>query len=444
MRSIRRPGRTIALAASAVFAVLLLTLIAPALAAASSTATNGNAVVRFQDYTLPQGQTVNSVVVIRGNAVIGGTVTRSVVVVGGNATIESTAVVGADQSSQSSSVVVVGGHLTTEPGATIHGKTTQVAGFHLSGVLRTVATREAVRPIGVLAGWWELLFLPIVALVVSALFPRAVRRVGERVRLGFWPSFGWGLLGLLIVGVLLLVLAITIVGLIVAVPVGFVIMPGALLFCFACVAALLGRLVLSSSERYRDNIIVAAVVGAVLVSLVSLVPVIGGLAVFVTTVVGFGAALTLLNEWREARQSSPAPAAGGPLPPAGTMAAPHSPPPPGWIPPPPGWIPPPGSAAPQGWTAPTGAPPAGWTPAPGWTAPPGWAQGQGWPASPGWVPAPGWTPPPGWTLPPGWAAPPGWTPPPAEGTSPAQELPTEAPSEEEPTAEPASEEPPTS
>ncbi len=59
-----------------------------------------------------------------------------------------------------------------------------------------------------------------------------------------------------------------------------------LLFCFAGVAALLGRLVLSSSERYRDNVIVAAVVGAVLVSLVSLVPVIGGLAVFVTTAVG--------------------------------------------------------------------------------------------------------------------------------------------------------------
>jgi len=47
------------------------------------------------------------------------------------------------------------------------------------GVLRAVATREAgaTGPASS-AGWWQLLFLPIVALVVSALFPRVVRRVG--------------------------------------------------------------------------------------------------------------------------------------------------------------------------------------------------------------------------------------------------------------------------
>ncbi len=100
---------------------------------------------------------------------------------------------------------------------------------------------------------------------------------------------------------LLVVLAITIVGLIVVVPAAIA-LPAVLLFCFVAVAALLGQLILSSSERYRDNVIVAAIVGAVLVSLVSLVPVIGGLVVFVATVVGFGAALMLLNEWRQARR----------------------------------------------------------------------------------------------------------------------------------------------
>ena len=268
MRPIRRPGRTIA-AASAVVVLFVLALAVPALAAASSATTvNGHAVVRFQDYTLAQGQTVNSVVVIRGNAVIGGTVTRTVVVVAGDATIESTAVVGAGLTGQASSVVVVGGHLTVEPGATIHGKTTQVTGFHVGGVLRAALSNVVVRPVGVVAGWWQLLFLPIVALVVSALFPRTIRRVGDRVRLRFWPSLGWGLVGLFVAGVLLVVLAITIVGLIVVVPAGIA-LPAVLLFCFVGVAALLGRLVLSSSERYRDNIIVAGVVGAALVSLVS-------------------------------------------------------------------------------------------------------------------------------------------------------------------------------
>ena len=470
MRSTHRTSRALA-AASAVVALLVLALLAPALAAASTTVNVDNPVVRFQDYTLPQGQTAQSVVVIHGNAVIGGTVTRSVVVVGGNATIESTAFVGAGEAAQSSSVVVVGGHLTVEPGATIHGKTVQVTGFPLGGILRAAASNASVRPVGVIAGWWQLLFLPIVALVVSALFPRAVRRVGDRVRLRFWPSFGWGLLGLLIVGVLLVILTITIVGILVVVP-AVIVLPPVLLFCSVSVAALLGRLVLSSSERYRDNIIAAAVVGAVLISLASLVPVIGGLAVLAATMAGFGATLFLVNEWRRTRHGAPTPAPAGPQPPAGWTPPPTPPqappqtPPPGWpgpqAPPPPGWAgpqgwtaapgapplgwpqqqapaqapPPPGWQGPQGWTAPTGPPPQGWSAPQGWTAPPGtpppeWAGPQGW--------GPGTPPPPGWPTPTAWPAPPvqsatSETAPPTSSTS--DEPATQSGTPEEPTLRP--------
>ncbi len=401
----------------------------PAAVVASGT----NAVVRFQDYTLPEGQTAQSVVVIHGNALIAGTVLRSVVVVGGNATIESTAFVGAGEAAQSSSVVVVGGHLTTEPGATIHGKTVQVTGFPLGGILRAAAASASVRPVGVIAGWWQLLFLPIVALVVSALFPRAVRRVGDRVRLRFWPSLGWGLLGLLIVGVLLVILTITIVGILVVVP-AVIVLPPVLLFCSVSVAALIGRLVLSSSERYRDNIIAAAVVGAVLISLAALVPVIGGLAVFAATMAGFGATLFLVNEWRQTRHEAPMPAPAGPQPSSGWTPPPTPPQAPFQTPPPPGWAgpqapPPPGWAGPQGWTAPPGPPPPGWPQqqAPGQAPPPpGWQGPQGWTAPAG-PPPQGWSTPQGWAAPPGtpppeWAGPQGWGP----GTPPPPGWPTPA------------------
>jgi len=345
VRTLRRPRR-IAAVATAALALLLLAAAAPALAAAApTTSAAGKTVVRFQDYTLAQGQAVRSVVVIRGNAVIGGTVARSVVVVDGTATIESTAVIGADLAAQDSSIVVVGGRLITEPGATIHGKTVRVAGFGLGGLLQGAASAAVVRPVGIIVGWWQLLFLPIVALVVAALFPRAVSRVSDRVHAKFWPSFGWGIIGLLAASVLLVVLAITIIGLILVVPAGLA-LPAVLLFCFVGTAALVGRLVLSSSPRYRDNVLVAAVVGALLVSLVSLVPIIGGLAVLVATMAGFGAALTLVNEWRLARRSTAAPAAAGP-PPLST--------PPGWTSPP-GWTPQP----PPGWS---------WSPQQGWSPP---------------------------------------------------------------------------
>jgi hypothetical protein len=358
MRTLHGPRRIVA-AASAALALLLLGALAPALAAAApATGAAGKTVVRFQDYTLAQGQTVRSVVVIHGDAVIAGTVARSVVVVDGTATIESTAIVGADLAAQDSSIVVVGGRLVTEAGATIHGKTVRVAGFGLNGgLLRGAAASAIARPVGIITGWWQLLFLPIVALVVAGLFPRSVNRLSDRVREKFWPSFGWGVVGLLVAGVLLAVLAITIVGLILVVPAGLA-LPAILLFCFVGTAALVGRLVLSSS-RYRDNVLAAAVVGALLASLVWLVPFIGGLAVLVATVAGFGAALTLVNEWRVARRSPPTPAAGGPPP--GPAAPQWTPQPPGWTPPPPGW-----SWSPQqGWMPPAGAAPG----APGPVAP---------------------------------------------------------------------------
>ena len=277
MRSIRRPGRTITWRRAPSSRSSCSPCRAGARRRVVDHDRNGDAVVRFQDYTLAQGQTVNSVVVIRGNAVIGGTVTRSVVVVGGDATIESTAVVGADQTRADSSVVVVGGHLTAEPGATIHGKTTQVTGFHLGGVLRTARRawscgRSASSPAGGSScscrSWrWS----------CRRSSPGPSDGSASVCACGSGRRSGWGLLGLLVVGRAA------------GRPrhhdrgayrgrAGGHRLPAVLLFCFVGVAALLGRLVLSSSERYRDNIVVAAVVGAALVRLVSLVPVVGGLA----------------------------------------------------------------------------------------------------------------------------------------------------------------------
>ena len=372
-------------ATSAVVALVLLVLVVPALAAATPAVASGPVVaaarasrsgdvVEFEDYTLPAGQTARSVVIIHGNATIAGTVERNVVVVGGDATLTPTAVVGATLSSQDSSVVVVGGSLTTRPGATVHGKTVQVAGFHLRGVIDALATGTVLRrPVGLFWGRWQLLFLPIVALVVAGLFPRGVARVADRVRARFWPSFGWGLLWFAIVLVLLVLLSITVIGLIVSIPGAFA-LPAVLLFCLVGVAALVGRLVLSSSERYRDNVLAAALVGAVIASLVASVPVLGWLVLFVATMAGFGAGLSLFNEWRRTRRAATVPQTPGPAPSGPAPSGPADWTPPGYLPtesPAPSWTPPPAATPPQGWSAPQGwAPPAEATPPPQGTVAP--------------------------------------------------------------------------
>ena len=371
----------VAAAASALVALAMLALPTPALAAAPATpqaalpqavtAANGD-VVRFEDYTLPAGKSVPNVVVIRGNATIAGTVDRAVVVIGGDAIIEGTANIGSAIAAKDSSIVVVGGTLTTRPGATVHGKTIEVSGIHLRGLLDAAATGAVLRrPIGVFWGWWQFLFLPIVALVVAGIFPRGVARVADRVRVRFWPSLGWGLLWFIVALILIVVLAITIIGLIVAIPAAFA-LPAVLLFCLTGVAALVGRFVLSGSERYRDNVLAAAVVGALIASLVSLVPAIGGVVVFFATMAGFGAGVSVFNDWRRARRVAAAlplaPGGPGPASPGPTASGP-APPPPTAPQPPAGW-----------------SQQAAWTPPPGWTPPPEWTQA-------GWAPPPGWAPP---------------------------------------------------
>ncbi len=348
MRPTTTARRIAAAAASAAVAVVLFALLLPALAAAGPLAARSSdpPIIKFQDYTLKLGETASTVVVIGGDAVIAGTVTQNVVVIGGNVDIRPSALVGTSLTRSDSSIVVIGGHATVESGASVRGKTVEVTGLHIGGLSRALASDAFVRPFGLIAVWWQLLFLPIVALVVSALLPRQVRAVGRRARLRPWPSLGWGALGLLLTGVLLVVLAITIVGLIVVVPVALV-LPGLLLFCVVAVAAIIGERLVQSSERYRANIIVAAVVGALLLSVIQLVPVIGGLATVLVALTGFGAMLSAFVEWRRGRGAGAQPAVAGPAPQAPPAYPPQTPPP---YPPqaPPTYGPPQPPAAPQG------------------------------------------------------------------------------------------------
>ena len=168
------------------------------------------------------------------------------------------------------------------------------------------------------------------------------------------------------------------------------------------VPAIIGLPVLRLSGFYRSvvrfmglELTTAALKG---VSLVSLVPVLGGLVVFLATVAGFGAALTLLNEWRMARHVASAPAGpSGPAAPSSGPGAPQGPPPPrppaGWAPqwqgPPPQWQgpPPQWQGPPPQWQGP---PPQWQGPPPGWSSRPpaagGWQVPYGGPSV--WPPAP--------------------------------------------------------
>ena len=372
MRSMRRPGRTIALAAGVAFALLVLAMVAPDArrggrrprppAATPSCASRTTRWLR--------ARRSHSVVVIRGNAVIGGTV---------SAASSWSAATPRSSRRPSWAPARIGADLERRRGRRpSHHRT----GRHHPrqdhpgrGVPpgRPAAGRSVGRGRAADRGRRRLVAAPVPADRragrVGALPP--IRRAGQRARapgvlavarLGSsgcsWSACCWSSLPSPSSGSSWSCRPA-------------IALPAVLLFCFVGVAALLGRLILSSSERYRDNIVVTAVVGACPRESRCRSCLWSGARALVATAAGFGAALILVNEWRQARRTSP----GRPAAPCRRRRAGAAPP--GWTPPrrlgaPPGWAPP--GAPPPGWAPPQEEPHAqGWPPPPaGWTAPPGW------------------------------------------------------------------------
>lgn len=325
----RRGARTSrpALSAPALIVILAAVLVstlacaAQALAARTTPSPSPGAgvksIVEFsRNVTIAAGETANSVVVVGGDADIAGTVENAVVVVDGDLTVRSGAVVGSKMTADDGSIVVVAGSVTKEPGATVTGKTTDLK-FHVPHVsVGGLVWSVALKPVLSAISWaFMTLFLVVMTLVIAALFPHQVRAVGDRLRTNPLPSLGWGALGtFVVIPVVVIVLVLSIVGIIVAIPFVFL-LPFVYLFAFAALATLIGRLLFARAGWNADNLLLMAVVGAVLVSLVHLIPVAGPIAIAVILVASFGAACSVFVEWRRRqRKAQPATATGADAP----------------------------------------------------------------------------------------------------------------------------------
>ncbi|QCJ48378.1 hypothetical protein [Haloprofundus sp. MHR1] len=124
--------------------------------------------------------------------------------------------------------------------------------------------------------------------IVVAVAPDYLRRTSARVRDDPVSSFIWGLIafvGLLVASILIITMIVTIPALLVLGIVGNVI-----------VAVTLGMLV--AGGAVDDSLFKALVVGVIIVSLIGLVPILGGLVNFVLGMIGGGA---VVNEFRDGR-----------------------------------------------------------------------------------------------------------------------------------------------
>lgn len=135
-----------------------------------------------------------------------------------------------------------------------------------------------------------------VGLVVVGVAPDYAENVVADIREHPVESFLWGLLAGIGGLVALVVLAITVIGLLVAIPGLFA------YFLVAIVGGALGTVALGAvlvDTATDSTLFVALVVGVVVSSVLSLVPVVGGLVNFVVSTVGMGA---VVNRYWTKRQ----------------------------------------------------------------------------------------------------------------------------------------------
>lgn len=234
---------------------------------------------------VPSGETDSAAVLFHGTADIAGTVTGALVVFDGDVTISGT--VGED-------VIVFNGDVTVQSGASVGGdiisrRDPQIAdGATVRGDVRGVSGAYDL-----VDGWWWSRFAWWAAYTVSTLIlgllvllvaPDLDRAIVERALARIGGSFGFGALFFFVLPIAAALLLVTIVGF----PLGlFVLAALALIYTVGYVAGAhtLGRVIVKPPRsRY-----VAFLVGWGILRVVALVPVLGGLSWFATTVFGLGA-----------------------------------------------------------------------------------------------------------------------------------------------------------
>lgn len=336
MGSIRR--RVALASAGALMAGLCMLVVAgvlPGVAGAahaddgSTTQTGGQKVAIFEDVFIGSDQTWGNVVAVGGDVIVEGSVADSIVVVGGKLTVRPTARIGYARwdGEDDAAIVSVLGSVIVEEGAEISGRVVDVGGG-ASDALKTTVVDPVARPWkwSSIVGWLvSTIFLVVAAVIVTAIAPRQTAAVRDRARHHLFSSLGWGVLWALIgVPLITVVLIMTVVGILLVVPWLAIVVPIVLLFGFIAVAALLGRLILGEREDGRGSIMLAAVLGVIILSVLRWIPYAGALILVLTVLAGLGAIVTALWEWsHRPRGKTGAPtAADAPV----TPPAPYEPP----------------------------------------------------------------------------------------------------------------------
>lgn len=157
-------------------------------------------------------------------------------------------------------------------------------------------------PVFMFLNWlWNFVIALVVAFIFAAVYTKKkIIKIDLLAREEVGKTFGYGLLVLIVGPVIIFLIGITIIGIPIAIILGLLYA----IFIYAAsafIAIAAGRMILQEKpEEDTKNIYLAAFLGVLVTSILTAIPVIGGLVAFVLLVLGLGA-LTL--DWKVRRDA---------------------------------------------------------------------------------------------------------------------------------------------
>ncbi|MGD0114474.1 MAG: hypothetical protein ABSC13_00520 [Dehalococcoidia bacterium] len=272
--------------------VLVLCVAFAALAPVTASADDGNqgglALRLHGTYTLPPGESVGSVVVIRGDANIAGTVTGRLIVVNGNADIAG---------SVNGAVTIIRGTVTLEGGSHVD-RVTIIRGTvnrQSGSVVDHGINRRGFRFFRGAFFWLLWLGLTLAAVIAGLAFAAVGGHQLSRAAMLLTGDLPASILGAVAVWIVLPVLSVFALLTVVGIPAGLALLLAVLpllgLFGYVTAGTRLGAALLSlgGGARPVDHPYAATTLGVIVLQAVLLVPVVGWAIAFLAGIWGSGA-----------------------------------------------------------------------------------------------------------------------------------------------------------
>lgn len=270
------------------FLIWLLIFLLPALLIADYD--KGGNVKIGSDLTIDEGEKTDHAVCIGGDIMIYGKVEDEVVAIGGSIYLGPNAIINSD-------VVSIGGNIEKHDRAIVRGDIVELNSMDIEDIVPIFSHGQLWN------FWWfgKLIFgLGYIALciIIVLIFPETIKEVTTTVQNTPMASAGAALIGFISIIPLIIILAISMIGIPLIPLVGMIIMTGTL-FGYTAIGGFIGIRISESLNKPETSQLGQVFFGILLLWILGLIPVMGGLIQVVANFMGFGACIMAIINRRK-------------------------------------------------------------------------------------------------------------------------------------------------